>query len=68
MIPVNKSGRRDVVSDFANAAGTYDGIPIGTAATVYQNPKDGAETLLMFHEAIYMGDLVEGSLLIPNQM
>jgi hypothetical protein len=43
-------------------------IPIVTAATAVDGPKTGVITILVFGQAIYMGDKVKSTLLCPNQM
>jgi hypothetical protein len=41
---------------------------IYTAATVYTCPYTGQQSLLLFHNTIYLGDELKHSLICPNQM
>lgn len=42
-------------------------ILIVTAATAYDNPSNGMTVILILHQALYLGDKVNNSLLCPNQ-
>ena len=59
--------RMVTVSAFAPGYGSKD-YPIGTVGTVWTNPTTGHSHLLVFHEAIYLGDDSPGTLLNPNQL
>jgi hypothetical protein len=43
-------------------------VPIVTAATAWQSPHTGQLYILIFNEAIWMGDQMTHSLLNPNQL
>jgi hypothetical protein len=46
---------------------TLQNIPIVTAATALDNP-DGSTFILILHQALYLGDKIENTLLCPNQL
>jgi hypothetical protein len=56
------------VSAFSEHLDTKNNILIVTAATAVDDPKTGVTTILVFGQAIYMGDKVKSALLCPNQM
>jgi hypothetical protein len=43
-------------------------IPIGTAATTYDDPQYGMTIILILHQALLMGDKIDNTLLCPNQI
>jgi hypothetical protein len=43
-------------------------VPIVTGATAITNTATGETTILVFNEAIWMGDRLDHSLLNPNQL
>ena len=50
---------------------TYDAItdiPVVTGATLWTSPHDGDEFLLIFNEALWMGDTLQHTLVNPNQL
>lgn len=55
------------VSAFTNQLDTLQNIPIITAATALDN-HDGSTVILILHQALYLGDKIENTLLCPNQM
>ena len=49
---------------------TYDAItdvPVITGATLWTSPHDGDEFILIFNEALWMGDTLQHTLVNPNQ-
>ena len=44
------------------------GVPLGTTATVWINPKNGQAFLLVLHQSLFFGDRMPNSLLSPNQL
>jgi hypothetical protein len=56
------------VSAFTNHMDTMKDIPIGTVATAYDNPHDGSTIILIIHQALLMQDIVDTTLLCPNQL
>ena len=50
---------------------TYDAItdvPVVTGATLWTSPHDGDEFILIFNEALWMGDTLQHTLVNPNQL
>ena len=50
---------------------TYDSItdvPVVTGATLWTSPHDGDEFILIFNEALWMGDTLQHTLINPNQL
>ena len=50
---------------------TYDAItdvPVITSATLWTSPHDGDEYILIFNEALWMGDTLQHTLVNPNQL
>ena len=59
------------VCDVAPYRDDYDSVnnvPIVTAATAWQSPTFGQEYILVFNEALWMGDTMTTSLINPNQL
>ena len=66
---IGGDGRTVNVTPFSQALQSVPNIPVGTAATLYQDPQTGEEFILLFNECIFFGDKLKGpSLLCPNQM
>ena len=50
---------------------TYDvitDVPVVTGATLWMSPHDGDEFILIFNEALWMGDTLQHTLVNPNQL
>jgi hypothetical protein len=56
------------VSAFSDAHKTINNVPIVTAATAFDDPKNGFTTILILGQAIYLGDRMGNTLLCPNQL
>jgi hypothetical protein len=56
------------ISAFTNQLDVIKDIPIGTVATAYDDPRDGNTIILIIHQALLMHDIVESTLLCPNQL
>jgi hypothetical protein len=56
------------VSAFSDHHDVMKDVPIGTAATAYDNPQDGSTIILILHQALLMNDKVDNTLLCPNQL
>ena len=57
--------------DVATYTDTYQAIPnvpIVTGATSYTSPTTGDTLILVFHEALWMGNHLDHSLINPNQL
>ena len=62
------SGRECDVSPYTDTYAAIKGVPIVTGATAWTCPATGETTILVFHEALWMGEIMEHSLLNPNQL
>jgi hypothetical protein len=47
---------------------SIDGIPVVQAATAYTHPETGETVILVVNQGLYMGDMLNSSLLTPNQL
>ena len=57
------------VSAFDENLPAIKDVPMGTAATLWQDPLTGRRFILEFNEVLFFGDRLQGaSLLNPNQM
>jgi hypothetical protein len=56
------------VSAFTNQLDILRDIPIGTVATAYDDPREGSTIILIIHQALLMHDIIETTLLCPNQL
>ena len=56
------------VSPYRDDYESIKNIPIVTAATAWQSPFSGATYILVFNEALWMGDSMPSSLINPNQL
>ena len=68
MIPIHYTTRSADVYGFLSSKGAVENIPIVTAATAYTCPKTGQTYVLLFHEFLWFGDLMDHSLINPNQI
>lgn len=62
------SGKECDVSPYREDYETIKNVPIVTAATAWQSPITGQTYILVFNEAIWMGDHMNHTLLNPNQL
>ena len=62
------SGRECDVSPYSEMYATIKGVPIVTGATAWACPATGETTILVFHEALWMGEITEHLLLNSNQL
>ena len=65
---LNYTGRECDVSPYTDSYEAITGVPIVTGATAWTSQVDGQTYILVFHEALWMGDVLEHSLLNPNQL
>ena len=56
-----------MVSAFAPSCGSQE-FPVATVGTVWANPEDSKECLLVIHQAIHAGKSMNHALLCPNQL
>ena len=62
------TGRECDVSPYNDTYQSIKGVPIVTGATAYTCQTTGDTLILVFHEALWMGDTMDHSLLNPNQL
>ena len=62
------TGRECDVSPYSDTYQAIKGVPIVSGATVWTCKFTGESFALVFHEALWMGDVLEHSLINPNQL
>ncbi len=62
------TGRECDVSPYTDLYEAIKGVPIVTGATAWTSQVDGQTHILVFHEAQWMGEVLEHSLINPNQL
>ena len=62
------TGRECDVAPYSDSYEPMRNVPIVTGATTITNTETGDTTILVFNEAIWMGDQLDHSLLNPNQL
>ena len=62
------TGQTCTVRPFTDKYEPMENIPIVTAATAVVDPNTGETTVLVFHQALWFGTSMEGSLIAPNQV
>ena len=62
------TGKECDVSPYTDAYDAIKHVPVVTGATVWTRQSDGQEFILVFHEALWMGDQMKHSLVNPNQV
>ena len=67
-IVLSFTGKTCQVSPYNNTYKAITNVPVVTGATLWTDPGDGQEYILVFHEALYMGDTLEHSFINLNQL
>lgn len=62
------TGRECDVSPYTDAYDSIKNVPIVQAATAWTSEETGETVILVFNEALWMGDQMEHSLINPNQL
>ena len=62
------TGKECDVSPYTDAYEAIKSVPIVQATTAYENPETGETTILVFNEAIWMGEQLKHTLINPNQL
>ena len=62
------TGKECDVTPYRDDYQPVSNIPIVTAATAWQSPSTGQTYILVFNEALWMGDSMETTLVNPNQL
>ena len=65
---LNYTGKECDVTPYREDYESIKNVPIVTAGTAWQSPITGQKYILVFNEAIWMGDQMEHTLLNPNQL
>jgi hypothetical protein len=64
---LNWTGRTCSVSPFSDRYHPITNVEVVTAATAFDDPLSGETTILIFHEALWLGEYMIDSLINPNQ-
>ena len=67
-VVISFTGRECDVSPYTDTYDSIKGVPIVTGASAWTCPDTGETMILVFHEALWMGDVLEHSLINPNQL
>ena len=62
------TGRECDVSPYTDFYDAIKGVPIVSGATAWTSERTGETHILIFHEALWMGDTLQHSLINPNQL
>ena len=62
------TGRECDVSPYTETYESIKGVPIVTGASAWTCPDTSETIILVFHEALWMGDVMSHSLINPNQL
>ena len=65
---LNYTGRECDVSPYTDSYEAIKGVPIVTGATAWTSTVNGQTYVLVLNEALWMGDVLEHSLINPNQL
>ena len=65
---LNYTGKECDVALYRDDYEAVTNVPIVTAATAWQSTVTGQTYILVFHEALWMGDTLDHTLLNPNQL
>ena len=65
---LNYTGKECDVSPYREDYESINNVPIVTAATAWQSPITGQTYILVFNEAIWMGEHMDQTLINPNQL
>ena len=67
-IVLSYTGNECSVVPYQERYESTDNVPIANVATSWQSPKNGDKFILIFHEALWMGFLMDNSMINPNQL
>ena len=65
---LNYTGKECDVSPYRDDYDPISNVPIVTAATAWQSSYTGQTYILVFNEALWMGDTMSNTLVNPNQL
>ena len=67
-VVLSYTGKECEVSPYSPDYEAMHNVLVVTGATVWTNRQDGTAILLVFHEALWMGDKLDHMLVNPNQL
>ena len=67
-VVLSYTGQECNVTPYRDDYESVNNVPIANVATAWQCPKTGQVYILVFHEALWMGDTMTHSLINPNQL
>ena len=67
-VVLSYTGKECEVSPYSPDYEAVHNVLVVTGATVWTNPQDGKAILLVFHDALWMGDKLDQTLVNPNQL
>ena len=67
-VVLNYTGNVCDVSPYRDDYSPVSNVPVVTAATAWQSPHTGETYILVFNEALWMGDSMNCTLINPNQL
>ena len=62
------TGQTCEVMPYSDTYNAITDVPVVTGATLWASPHDGDEYILIFNEALWMGDTLQYTLVNPNQL
>ena len=62
------TGQSCEVMPYSDTYDTITDVPVVTGATLWTSPHDGDEYILIFNEALWMGNTLQHTLVNPNQL
>ena len=65
---LNYTGEECDVSPFQKDYDAIQGVKIATVATAWQSPHSGQVYILVFNQALWMGEMMDHTLINPNQL
>ena len=67
-IVMHFTGKECDVAPYTDEYKTIKAVPIAQAATAYSNPETGETPILILHEAIWMGETMDHTLVNTNEL
>ena len=67
-VVLSHTGQTCEVMPYSDTYNAITDVPVVTRATLWTSPHDGDEYILIFNEALWMGDTLQHTLVNPNQL
>ena len=67
-VVLSHTGQSCEVMPYSDTYNAITDVPVITSATLWTSPHDGDEYILIFNEALWMGDTLQHTLVNPNQL